>query len=158
MPTFSNHATQSCNDQHISPCTITNDQLGAFICLPCDIIIRLQWRHNEHDGVSNHQPHDCLLNGLFRRRSKVTSKLRITGLCAGNSPWLVNSPHKRPVTRKMLALWHHHQDIHDQNMVFNLIFQQRLVILREENSSSKDDINVMKSISSNEEDLKILGR
>ena len=30
----------------------------------------LQWRHNGHDGVSNYQPHDCLLNRLFRRRSK----------------------------------------------------------------------------------------
>ena len=28
------------------------------------------------DGVSNHQPHDCLLNRLFGRRSKKTSKLR----------------------------------------------------------------------------------
>ena len=32
----------------------------------------LQWRHNGCDGVSNHQPHDCLLNCLFRRRSKNT--------------------------------------------------------------------------------------
>ena len=40
----------------------------------------LHWRHNDHDGVSNHQPHDCLLNRLFRRRSKKTSKLRVTGL------------------------------------------------------------------------------
>ena len=46
----------------------------------------LRWRHNGHDGVSNHQPHECLLNHLFRRRSKKTSKFRITGLCAGNSP------------------------------------------------------------------------
>ena len=53
----------------------------------------LQWRHDEHDG-SIHQPHDCLLNRLFRGRSKKTSKLRVTGLCAGNSP------HKWPVTRK----------------------------------------------------------
>ena len=45
----------------------------------------LRWRHNGHDSVSNHQPHDCLLNRLFRRRSKKTSKLRATGLCAGNS-------------------------------------------------------------------------
>ena len=37
-------------------------------------------RHNEHDDVSNHQPHDCLLNRLFRHRSKKTSKLRVTGL------------------------------------------------------------------------------
>ena len=36
---------------------------------------------------------------LFRRRSKKTSKLRVTGLCEGNSPG-VNSPHKGPVTRK----------------------------------------------------------
>ena len=46
----------------------------------------LQWRHNEHDGVSNHQPHDCLLNRLFKAKIKETSKLRVTGLCAGNSP------------------------------------------------------------------------
>ena len=61
----------------------------------------LPWRHNDHDGVSNHQPHGCLLNRLFRRRSKKTSKLRVTGLCVGNSPGPVNSPHKGPVTRKM---------------------------------------------------------
>ena len=61
----------------------------------------LQWRHNDHDGVSNHQPHDCLLNRLFRRRLKKTSKLRVTGLCAGIHRGPVNSPHKWPVTRKM---------------------------------------------------------
>ena len=44
-----------------------------------------QWRHNGHGGVSNHQLHRCLLNRLFRRL-KETSKLRVTGLCAGNSP------------------------------------------------------------------------
>ena len=58
----------------------------------------LQWRHNEHDGISNHQPRDCLLNCLFMRRSKKISKLCVTGLCEGNSP---KSPHKGPVTRKM---------------------------------------------------------
>ena len=30
--------------------------------------VSLQWRHNERNGVSNHQPHDYLLNCLFRRR------------------------------------------------------------------------------------------
>ena len=44
----------------------------------------LQWRHNDQDGVSNHQPRGCLLNRLSRRRSKKTSKLRVTGLCVGN--------------------------------------------------------------------------
>ena len=63
--------------------------------------LTLHWRPNDHDGVSNHQPHGCLLNRLFRRRSKQTSKLRLTGICVENSPGPVNSPHKGPVTRKM---------------------------------------------------------
>ena len=46
----------------------------------------LQWRHYEHGGVSNHQLHDCLLRRLFRHRSRKTPKLRVTGLCEGNSP------------------------------------------------------------------------
>ena len=46
----------------------------------------LRWRHNRRDGVSNHLSDYCLLNRLFRRRSKKTSKLCVTGICAGNSP------------------------------------------------------------------------
>ena len=64
--------------------------------------VPLQWRHNDHDGVSNHQPHSCLRNRLFRRSSKKTSKLCVTGFCVGNSPKPVTSPHKGPVTRKMV--------------------------------------------------------
>ena len=49
----------------------------------------LRWRHNGRDSVSNHQLHDCLLNRSFRRRSQKTSKLRVTGLCVGNSPGIM---------------------------------------------------------------------
>ena len=81
-----------------------NSRFAVVCCvLPGEIFsnVPLHWRHNDHDDVSNHQPHGCLLNRLFRRRSKKTSKLRVTGLCVGNSPGPVNSPHKGPVTRKM---------------------------------------------------------
>ena len=37
----------------------------------------LPWRHNEGGGVPNHRALDCLLNLLFRRRSKKISELRI---------------------------------------------------------------------------------
>ena len=61
-------------------------------------MISLWWRHNERDCVSNHQPDDCLLNRLFRRRSKNSSaSLAFVG-GIHRSP--VNSPHNRPVTRK----------------------------------------------------------
>ena len=61
----------------------------------------LQWGHNERDGVSNHQPHDCLLNRLFRHRSKKTSSFASLAFVRGIHRWPVNSPHKGPIKRKM---------------------------------------------------------
>ena len=55
----------------------------------------LQFRLNERDGVSDHQPHHCLLNRLFSRKSKKTSKLRVTGFCSGNSPLIGEFPTQR---------------------------------------------------------------
>ena len=69
----------------------------------------LQWRHNEPDRVSNHQPHDCLLNRLFRRRSKITSKLRVTGLCAGNSPMTGEFPAQRACYAGNNSIWWRHR-------------------------------------------------
>ena len=68
----------------------------------------LQWRHNGQDGVSNHQPHDCLLNRLFKRRSKKTSNLRATGLCAGNSLRTGEFPAQRASNAKKFSIWWRH--------------------------------------------------
>ena len=65
----------------------------------------LWWRHNWHDSVSNHQPHDCLLNRLFRRRLKKTSKLRVTGLCAGNSPVPGEFPAQMASNAENVSIW-----------------------------------------------------
>ena len=65
------------------------------------ISMHLRWRHNTYDGVSNHQSHDCLRNRLIRSRSKKTWRLRVTGLCVGNSPVTGEFPEHGPVTRKM---------------------------------------------------------
>ena len=62
----------------------------------------------ERDGVSNHQPHDCLLNRLFRRRSKKTSKLCVTGLCAGNSPLTGEFPAQRVSNAENVSIWWRH--------------------------------------------------
>ena len=73
----------------------------------------LQWRHNEHDSVSNHQPHDCLLNRLFGRRSKKTSKLRVTGLCAGNSPGTGEFLAQKSSNAENVSIWwRHHAYVH----------------------------------------------
>ena len=68
----------------------------------------LQWRHNGRDSVSNHQPHDCLLNRLSRRRSKKTSKLCVTGLCAGNSPGTGEFPAQMAINAENVSIWWRH--------------------------------------------------
>ena len=70
----------------------------------------LQWRHNEYDGASIHQPHDCLLDGLFRRRSREASKLRLTGLCVRNSPETGEFPAQRASNAENVSIWWRHHD------------------------------------------------
>ena len=90
----------------------------------------LQWRHNEHDGVSNHQPHNCLLNHIFRHRSKKTSKLRVTGLCAGNSPVTGEFPAQRTSYRENVSIWWRHHDLlwHDEIMTWTHFTHYWLIV------------------------------
>ena len=91
-------------------CLVIQNQLNMHASpVAIGIPLTLQWRHNERDGVSNHQPHDCLLNYLFSCRSKKTSKPASLAFVRGIHRWPVNSPHKGPVTQHcfhlMTSLW-----------------------------------------------------
>ena len=68
----------------------------------------LLWHHYGHDGISNHQPHDCLLDRLSRCRSKETSKLRVTGLCEGNSQVTGEFPAQRASNAENVSIWQRH--------------------------------------------------
>ena len=71
--------------------------------------IKIQWRHNERDGVSNHHPYDCLLNRLFSRRTrKKISKFRVTGLCEGNSPVTGEYSTQRARNAENVSIWRRH--------------------------------------------------
>ena len=61
-----------------------------------------QWRHDEHYGVLNHRRLDCLLNGLFRRRSKRHQSSASLAFVREIHWRPVGSLTKGPVTRKML--------------------------------------------------------
>ena len=77
----------------------------------------LPWRHNGRDSVSNHQPRDCLLNRLFRRRSKKTLKLRVTGLCVGNSPRTGEFPAQMASNAENVPIcWRLHDVLFERNM------------------------------------------
>ena len=87
----------------------------------------LRWRHNGRDSVSNRQPHDWLLNRLFRRRSKKASKLRVTGLCAGNSPGNGEFPTQMASNAENVSIWWRHRDfIKCTNSVFDFVCTKRV--------------------------------
>ena len=90
---------------HIVSCDMQFD-LAIFILFQ----VSLRWRHNVRDSVSNHQPHDCLLDRVFRRRLKKTSKLRVTGLCAGNSPGTGEFPAQMASYAENVSIWWRHHD------------------------------------------------
>ena len=64
----------------------------------------LRWRHNGRDSVSNHQPHHCLLNRYMLK----TSKLRVTGLCVGNSPVTGEFPAQMASNAEIVSIWWRH--------------------------------------------------
>ena len=74
-------------------------------------LVSLQWRHNGSYSVSNHQPHDCLINRLIRRRSKKTLKLRVTGVCVGNSPGTGEFSAQMASNAENFSIWWRHHVI-----------------------------------------------
>ena len=79
------------------------------LCSWSAFIHALQWRHNGRNSISNHQPHNYLLSRLFRCRSKKTSKLCVTGLCAGNSPLTGEFPAQMASNVENVSIWWCHQ-------------------------------------------------
>ena len=75
------------------------------------ILHALHWRHNEHDGVSNHRRLDCLLKHLFRRRSRKTLKFRFTDLCEGNPPVTGGFPSHRDTNAENVSNWWGHHEL-----------------------------------------------
>ena len=84
--------------------------ISSLVSDSTDLHAALQWRHNGRDGVPYHQPRDCLLNRLFRRRSKKTSKLRVTGLCVGNSSVTDEFPAQMTSNAENVSIWWRHHD------------------------------------------------
>ena len=70
----------------------------------------LQWRHNDHDSVSNHQPHGCLLNRLFRRRSRNIKAPRHWPLW-GEFSGIGEFPAQRPSYAENVSIWWRHHDL-----------------------------------------------
>ena len=115
--TYPTGNSDSANNSHISDngFPVTNRYFNARLN---NTILHIAstafgWRHNGSDGVPNHRRLDCLPNRLYRRRSKKTPKLRVTGLCEGNPPVTGGFLSQRVSNAENVSiLWRHHGE-HD---------------------------------------------
>ena len=62
-------------------------------------------------GMVVSQPHHCFLNCLVKCKSKKTSKLHITGLCARNSPVAGEFPAQMASNVENVSIWWRHHVI-----------------------------------------------
>ena len=95
-------------NKQLEICRVTPIRNKSRVLLFSHPVGSLQWRHNGRDGISNHQPHHYSLNLLFRCRSKKTSKISVTGLCAGKSPETSESPAQIASNAKNVSIWWRH--------------------------------------------------
>ena len=102
--------THICVTRPQSTCNTSHEVYTLFVISDdlLVVILSLQWRHNECHGVSNRRCVDCLLNRLFGRRSKKTSKPHGTGLCGGNSPVTGEFPSQRASNAENVSIWWRH--------------------------------------------------
>ena len=96
------------NARNACYCTESTCSLAAILTIGAWHPNPLHRRHNGRNSVSNHQLHNCLHNRLFRRRSKKTPKLRVTGLCVGNSPGTGEFPAQMASNAESLSIWWRH--------------------------------------------------
>ena len=83
-------------------------------------MVSLQLRHNDRNGVANNQPHDHLLNRLFKAPIKENIKAPHHWPREGNSP----VPAQRASNTENVSIWWRHHDIHlDIDTRFMVIFR-----------------------------------
>ena len=73
-------------------------------------LVFFAWTSSRVAGdLKRHVAHVRSLKRLFRRRSKKTSKLCITGLCKGNSPVTGEFPSQRASDAENVSIWWRHR-------------------------------------------------
>ena len=74
--------------------------------------------------TSWHGSLDYLLSRLFRRRSKKSSKLCITGHCEGNSPVTPEFPTQRASNTENVSIWWRHHAYNFSTLIILFFFFQ----------------------------------
>ena len=98
---------------HKGSITLKKFPFDDVIMISADILLAL----TPPPPLTNPEYH--IMNRLFKRRSKKTSKLRVTGLCEENSPMTAGFPAQRVDNAEKVSIWWRHYDICWYSPCFN---------------------------------------
>ena len=89
----------------------------------------LLWRHNGRDSVSNHQPHDCLLNVYSDTDQRKHQSSASLAFCAGNSPGTGEFPAQMASYAENVSIWwRHHAKLNIRIWIRNEISHNSSII------------------------------
>ena len=106
----------------------------------CHIVVYITVTSYSVPWRLNHQPNDCLLNRLFRRRSKKTWKRRVTWPCEGNWPVTGEFPAQRASYAENTSTWWRHRDSRGQTCPTCLCSEDIFMIISQQNEFSKNHV------------------
>ena len=86
------------------------------------LVETLHWRHNGHSGISNHQPHDCLLNRFIGRTASLLKPPQSPHCYLG----AVDHAKNFPPPLATCQAWSYHANRATQT----LLFSSPLILLR----------------------------
>ena len=117
---FVRRCNRSIVEQRVKSQSHTNIFIYTITCLPFHTVYHCRFTHSF--VVQTHYSDiimgamafkittvSIVYNRLFRRRSKKTSELCVTGLCEGNSPVTGEFPTKRAINAKNASIWWRHR-------------------------------------------------
>ena len=122
--------------------------LNTYICRPLDCTnSSLQWRHNGHDGVSNHQPYHCstVYSDADQRKHKSSAPLAfVRGIHrCGEFTETGEFPAQMASNAENVSIWwrHHEWQTHRQlyRMTVNLFGEKYCIWIQQSYVSSEED-------------------
>ena len=82
-------------------------------------ITMTSWSDDDHDSVSNHQPHGCLLNRLFRQIKEKIKAPRHWPLC-GEFTGAGEFPTQRASCAENVSIWWRHHEVRIDGLKHNI--------------------------------------
>ena len=127
LPNSTDHSNSYADKQQIFHSVRTKDR-PLTSNVKCCYRYTYNWNYSRSHEAGYIDGWHCLLNRSFGRRSKKTSKPRVTGLCAGNSAVTGEFPAQRASNAEIVSIWWSQHALFSISLVVVALNSQHVII------------------------------